>query len=87
MRPRATASSRSRLARAGRLRLRALLFVPLSCGLWLCHAFGWGVLGVLAFSAELIRHHDLAEGERGVSKRRLAPLARAASRTQRRSPS
>ena len=48
-----------RLARRGRLWLRAWLFVPLSCLVWLCHTFGWGVLGVLAFSAEMIRQHDL----------------------------
>ena len=48
-----------RLARLGRLTLRAVLFVPLSCALWVCHTFGWGVLGVLAFSAEMIRQHDL----------------------------
>ncbi len=48
-----------RLARLGRLRLRAILFVPVSCLIWLCHTFGWGVLGVLAFSAEMIRQHDV----------------------------
>ena len=48
-----------RLARLGRLRLRAILFVPLSCVLWVCHTYGWGALGVLAFSAEMIRQHDL----------------------------
>jgi len=48
-----------RLARLGRLRFRAIVFVPLSCALWVCHTFGWGVLGVLALSAELIRQHDL----------------------------
>ena len=47
------------LARRGRLGLRAALFVPLSCMLWVCHTFGWGVLGVLAFSSEMIRQHDL----------------------------
>jgi len=47
-----------RLARTGHFRLRAAIFVPLSCLLWLCHTFGWGVLGVLAFSAEMIRQHD-----------------------------
>jgi hypothetical protein len=51
-----------RMARYGRLRLRAALFVPLSCLLWVCHTFGWGVLGVLALSAELIRQHDLKRG-------------------------
>jgi hypothetical protein len=29
-----------------------LLFVPLSCLVWLCHAFGWGVLGVLVWGSE-----------------------------------
>ena len=47
-----------RLARTGHIRLRAALFVPLSCLLWVCHTFGWGVLGVLAFSAEMVRQHD-----------------------------
>ena len=47
-----------RLARQGKIVFRAAVFVPLSCALWVCHTFGWGVLGVLAFSAELIRQHD-----------------------------
>jgi len=47
-----------RLSRLGKLRLRAVVFVPLSMLLWVCHTYGWGLLGVLAFSAELIRQHD-----------------------------
>lgn len=47
-----------RLARLGRLRLRAIVFVPISILIWVCHIFGWGLLGLLAFSAELIRQHD-----------------------------
>lgn len=47
-----------RLARLGRLRLRAALFVPISLALWVVHAFGWGTLGLLAFSAELVRQYD-----------------------------
>ncbi|WP_241491792.1 hypothetical protein [Sphingomonas endophytica] len=47
-----------RMARLGHIRARAWVFVPLSCLLWICHTFGWGVLGVLAFSSELIRQHD-----------------------------
>ena len=47
-----------RLARQGRLRLRAALFVPISVLLWVGHAFAWGTLGVLAFSAELVRQFD-----------------------------
>ncbi|HEU0043222.1 hypothetical protein [Sphingomonas sp.] len=55
-----------RLARQGRFRFRAALFLPLSCLLWVCHTFGWGVLGVLAFSAEMIRQHDrLKDGQNG----------------------
>lgn len=53
-----------RLARTGHVGLRAAIFVPLSCALWLCHTFGWGVLGVLAFSAEMVRRHD-ARTDRG----------------------
>lgn len=48
-----------RLARLGRLKLRAGLFVPISVLLWVCHAFGWGTLGVMAFSAELVRQVDM----------------------------
>lgn len=48
-----------RLARQGRTAFRAVIFVPLSCAIWVAHTYGWGALGVLAFSAELIRQHDL----------------------------
>lgn len=54
-----------RMGRLGSLRLRAILFVPLSCALWVCHTFGWGVLGILAFSAEMVRQHDLRKDGRG----------------------
>lgn len=47
-----------RLARLDRLWLRAILFVPISVLLWTTHAFGWGTLGVLAFSAEMVRQFD-----------------------------
>ena len=47
-----------RLGRLGRVRTRAALFVPISLLLWVVHAFGWGTLGVLAFSAELVRQYD-----------------------------
>ena len=48
-----------RMGRLGALRLRAIVFVPISIAIWLAHAFGWGTLGVLAFSGELIRQHDM----------------------------
>lgn len=47
-----------RLGRLERVWLRAAVFVPLSAVLWLVHAFGWGTLGVLAGSAELVRQYD-----------------------------
>jgi hypothetical protein len=47
-----------RLARLDKLKLRSWIFVPISFLVWLTHTFGWGTLGVLAFSAELIRQHD-----------------------------
>ena len=47
-----------RLGRLDRDALRTILFVPISCLIWLAHAFGWGVLVLTAWSAELIREHD-----------------------------
>ncbi|RIX32448.1 hypothetical protein D3M59_05785 [Sphingomonas edaphi] len=47
-----------RLANSAKLGLRAALFLPISCLLWITHAFGWGVLGLLAFSSELVRQRD-----------------------------
>lgn len=44
------------LTSASRMRLRTLLFVPVSCVVWITHVFGWGVLGLLAFSGEVVRH-------------------------------
>lgn len=51
-----------RLGRLGRLRLRAALFVPLGGAIWLAHSFGWGVLGLLAFSAEYVRWRQRGKG-------------------------
>lgn len=47
-----------RLGRQERWVLRSILFVPISAVLWITHAFGWGTLGVMAFSAELVRQVD-----------------------------
>lgn len=52
-----------RLARLGKFQFRSLVFLPMSVLIWITHTFGWGVLGVLAFSAELIRHHDAHRGQ------------------------
>jgi hypothetical protein len=51
-----------RLARLGRLKLRAAVFLFIAPLLWLTHTYGWGMLCVLAFSAELIRQHDRGIG-------------------------
>lgn len=50
-----------RLSRQGRVRLRAVLFVPISFVIFFTHIFGWGVLGLLCFSAEWVRKHDAGE--------------------------
>ncbi|HEX2725171.1 MAG TPA: hypothetical protein VHN20_05060, partial [Beijerinckiaceae bacterium] len=50
-----------RLARQDRDGLRALLFVPISFAVFFAHAFGWGMLGLLCFSAEAVRLHDRGE--------------------------
>ena len=51
-----------RLARLDRTRLRALLFVPISFIVYFAHTFGWGMLGLMAFSAEAVRQHDRGVG-------------------------
>jgi hypothetical protein len=47
-----------RLGRAGKIGLRAALFVPISCLIWLCHTFGWGLLGLLAFAGDTADQRD-----------------------------
>ena len=51
-----------RLGRLGKTGLRAILFVPISFLLFVTHTFGWGALGLLAFSAEAVRQHDRGIG-------------------------
>ena len=51
-----------RLGRLGKTQLRAALFVPISLIIWLTHAFGWGMLGLLCFAAEAVRQHDRGRG-------------------------
>ena len=50
------------LARRGKLKLRAILFVPISVIVFFAHTYGWGVLGLLCFSAEAVRQHDKGVG-------------------------
>jgi hypothetical protein len=47
-----------RLGRIGRFALRAWLFVPLSLGIWLCHTYGWGFLGLLCAADSLVRSRE-----------------------------
>ena len=51
-----------RMARLDVTRLRLVLFVPISLLLWTVHTYGWGLLGLLAFSAESVRQHDRGRG-------------------------
>lgn len=50
------------LGERNRERLRAILFVPISVVVFFTHAFGWGTLGLLCFSAEAVRQHDRGAG-------------------------
>ena len=47
-----------RMARTGRAKWRPFVFLPLACIVWTAHTFGWGLLGLLCFSADLIRQRD-----------------------------
>ena len=47
-----------RLASPIKRRLRSALFVPISCAIWMAHAFGWGALGLLVWSSELVSARD-----------------------------
>ncbi len=47
-----------RLATQGRIAMRAALFVSIGALVWTAHVFGWLILGLFAFSAELARTRD-----------------------------
>lgn len=47
-----------RLGRLERTRLRSWLFVPISLAVFFTHTYGWGLLGLLCFSADAVRLHD-----------------------------
>ncbi|QIG81442.1 hypothetical protein [Stakelama tenebrarum] len=51
-----------RLGRLEKLRLRAAIFVPISCAIWLIHVVGWLVLGLFCFAAELMRRREAGRG-------------------------
>ena len=47
-----------RLGRLERTVLREWLFVPISLLVFFCHTYGWGLLGLMCFSADAVRLHD-----------------------------
>jgi hypothetical protein len=47
-----------RMARTGAAKWRWIVFAPPACLIWIAHTFGWGLLGLLCFSAEAVRQHD-----------------------------
>jgi hypothetical protein len=47
-----------RLGRLERTGLRSLLFVPISLIVFFAHTYGWGLLGLMCFSADAVRLHD-----------------------------
>lgn len=47
-----------RLGRLGRTVVRGLLFVPISLVVFFAHTYGWGLLGLMCFSADAVRLHD-----------------------------
>ena len=47
-----------RLGRLERTTLRSWLFAPISLVVFFCHTYGWGLLGLMCFSADAVRLHD-----------------------------
>ena len=47
-----------RLGRLEQTALRSWLFVPISLVVFFCHTYGWGLLGLMCFSADAVRLHD-----------------------------
>jgi len=47
-----------RLGRLERTKLRSWLFAPISLIVFFCHTYGWGLLGLMCFSADAVRLHD-----------------------------
>jgi hypothetical protein len=47
-----------RLGRLDKTSLRNWLFAPISLVVFFCHTYGWGLLGLMCFSADAVRLHD-----------------------------
>jgi hypothetical protein len=50
------------LGRRGKHRLRAAIFLPLACMIWVTHAYGWGMLGILVFAAQSVERRQEGAG-------------------------
>ena len=47
-----------RLGRLNRTTVREVVFVPISLVVFFAHTYGWGLMGLMCFSAEAVRLHD-----------------------------
>ena len=47
-----------RLGRLEHTTLRSWLFAPIALIVFFCHTYGWGLLGLMCFSADAVRLHD-----------------------------
>ena len=47
-----------RLGRLEHTTLRSWLFAPIALVVFFCHTYGWGLLGLMCFSADAVRLHD-----------------------------
>ena len=47
-----------RLGRLERTVVREWLFIPISLVVFFTHTYGWGLLGLMCFSADAVRLHD-----------------------------
>jgi hypothetical protein len=43
------------------VRLRATIFVPLSCLVWICHTIGWGIMGLCILALEFERLYSSSD--------------------------
>ena len=67
-----------KLTRQERYLFRSIIFVPMSCLIWLTHVFGWGILGLLVFSSELGRQRGAGSSllsQSWKASRQVLPLA------------
>ncbi len=70
-----------RLGNVGRKGLRTMLFLPIGLLVWITHSFGWGVLGLMAFTHEAVsartagKSWPAALGSAGINCLCLAPPA------------